>query len=127
MNIEKILENFNDETTASTFNAEDVQKNSVQAILPYLIPLLFFLPLSADKEKKSAFCRFHANQQFTWFITTLVIGAIKNIIGIIPVAGGIVGAVLWVAQLAVSLGLMYGASKGKALRLPYIGDLINLF
>lgn len=127
MDIDKILDNFNDEKTACMFNAEDVQKNKIQAVLPYLIPLLFFLPLTADKEKRSEFCRFHANQQFTWFITVLVLNAVRNIIGIIPIFGGIVNALINIAELLVAVGLMYGASKGKALRLPFVGELIKIF
>lgn len=127
MNIEKILDNFNDEETASTFSPEDVQKHSVQAVLPYLIPILFFLPITADKEKKSSFCRFHANQQFTWFLVTVVLTLIENIIGAVPFFGRIVCGVLGVAELAVAVALMYGASKGKALRLPFVSGLINLF
>lgn len=125
MNIEKILDNFNDEKTASTFSPEDVQKNSVPVILGYLIPLLFFLPIVSDRN--SLFCKFHANQQFTWFLLTAVLGVVKNIIKIFPIIGGIIGSVLGIAQLAVAVALMYGASQGKALKLPFIGDLINIF
>ena len=125
MNIEEILDNFNDEKTASTFSPEDVQKYSVQAIIGYLIPILFFLPIVLDRN--SLFCKFHANQQFIWFLITAVLAVVKNIIGIIPVISGIVGIVLNIAQLAVAIALMYGASKGKALRLPFVGEMINLF
>ena len=125
MNIEKILDNFNDEKTASTFRPEDVQKYSVQAIIGYLTPILFFLPIVLDRN--SLFCKFHANQQFTWFLITVALVLVKNIIGIIPVISGIVGIVLNIAQLAVAIALMYGASKGKALRLPFVGEMINIF
>ena len=109
------------------FSVEDVKKNSVQAVLPYLIPVLFFLPVIADKEKKSSFCKFHANQQFTWFLLTGVLVIVKDIIGIIPLIGGLVNLILNLVQLAVAVALAYGAYKGKALRLPFIGDLFNLF
>ncbi|MDE6781328.1 MAG: DUF4870 domain-containing protein [Ruminococcus sp.] len=125
MDIDKILENFNDEKTACTFNSGEVQKNVVPAVLPYLMPFLFFLPLVVDKN--SAFCRFHANQQLIWLIVNVIIQVIKGIIGIIPIIGWIAGLLLDVAQLAVAVGLMYGASKGKALRLPFVGELIKIF
>lgn len=127
MDIDKILDNFNDEKTACMFSYDEVQKNVVPAVLPYLFPILFFLPLIADKEKKSEFCKFHANQQFTWFLVILILGIVKSIIGIIPLVGWIANRVIDIAELAVSVGLMYGASKGKALRLPFIGNLIKLF
>lgn len=125
MNIEEILDNFNDEKTASEFSPEDVQKNSVPVILAYLIPLLFFLPIVSDRN--SLFCKFHANQSFTWFLLTAVLGVVKNIIKIFPIIGGIAGSVLGIAELAVAVSLMYGASQGKALRLPFVGEMINLF
>lgn len=127
MNIDKILDNFNDEKTACMFSYDEVQKNVVPAVLPYLFPILFFLPLIADKEKKSEFCKFHANQQFTWFLVTLIIGIVKRIISVVPLIGWLVNLAIDIAYLAVSVGLMYGASKGKALRLPFIGELIKIF
>lgn len=125
MDIDKIIEPFNDEKTACMFDYNDVQQNKVAAVVPYLIPVLFFLPLIMDKN--SAFCKFHANQQFTWFLLTAVLVIVKNIIGIIPIIGGIANTVLNIAQLAVAVALMYGASKGKALRLPFVGELIKIF
>lgn len=127
MDIEKILDNFNDPETACLFDSGEVQKNKIQAVLPYLIPILFFLPLTAENGKKSAFCKFHANQQFTWFIAVLVLNLIGNVIGIIPIFGGIINAFLQIAELLIALGLMYGAANGKALRLPFVGDLIDIF
>ncbi|MDE6834092.1 MAG: hypothetical protein K2J39_07620 [Ruminococcus sp.] len=125
MYIDNILENFNDTETARRFSGVDVRKNTIQAVLPYLIPLLFFLPIVADKN--SLFCKFHANQQFTWFLLTGVLVIVKNIIGIIPLIGGIANAVLNITQLAVAVALAYGAYKGKALKLPYIADLVRIF
>lgn len=127
MDIDKILDNFNDEKTACMFSYDEVQKNVIPAVLPYLFPILFFLPLIADKEKNSEFCKFHANQQLTWFIVTVVIRILKRIIGIFPVIGWLVNLVIDIAMLVISVGLMYGASKGKALRLPFIGELIKIF
>lgn len=127
MDIDKILENFNDEKTACMFNQDEIQQNKVQAVLPYLFPFLFFLPLLADKEKKSEFCKFHANQQLTWFLLLTVLRIVQGIIGHIPLVGWIVSLVIDIAELAVAIGLIYGASKGKALRLPFIGEMINIF
>ncbi|MDE6665745.1 MAG: DUF4870 domain-containing protein [Ruminococcus sp.] len=125
MDIDKIIEPFNDEKTACMFDYNEVQQNKIAAVVPYLIPFLFFLPLIMDKN--SAFCKFHANQQLTWFLVILVIGIVKSIIGIIPLIGWLVRCVIEIAELLVALCLMYGASKGKALRLPFVGELIKIF
>lgn len=125
MDIDMILDNFNDEKTACMFDSNDVQKYVVPAVLPYLLPILFFIPVIVCQN--SNFCKFHANQQFTWFLAVLVIEAVKKIIGIIPLIGWLVNFVITIAELAIAVALMYGASKGKALRLPFIGELINIF
>lgn len=125
MDIDKIIEPFNDEKTACMFDYNDVQQNKIAAVVPYFIPVLFFLPLIMDKN--SAFCKFHANQQLTWLIVTVVIEIAEKIIGIIPVIGWLANIIISIAVLLVSLGLMYGASKGKALRLPFVGELIKIF
>lgn len=125
MDIDKIIEPFNDEKTACMFDYNDVQQNKIAAVVPYFIPVLFFLPLIMDKN--SAFCKFHANQQLTWLIVTVVIEIAEKIIGIIPVIGWLANIIISIAILLVSLGLMYGASKGKALRLPFVGELIKIF
>lgn len=125
MNIDKILDNFNDEKTACMFNYNDVQQNKISAVIPYFIPILFFLPLIMDKN--SDFCKFHANQQLTWLIVTVVIEIIQKIIGIIPIIGWLANLLISIAVLLISVGLMYGAYKGKALRLPFVGELIKIF
>ena len=125
MNIDNILENFNDKETECRFNSNDIQKNSVAGFLPYLVPILFFLPVIADKN--SVFCKFHANQQLTWFIISLILDIIIKIIGIIPFFGGIARVLIGIAEALISIALAYGAYKGKAFKLPFVGDLINIF
>ena len=125
MDIDRILDNFNDEKTACMFDYNEVQKYVVPSVLPYLFPVLFFIPMIVNGN--SAFCKFHANQQLTWFLVMLVIEAVKKIIGGFPVIGWIVNLAVTIALIAISVCLMYGASKGKALRLPFIGELINIF
>ncbi len=125
MDIDKILDNFNDEKTACRFSYDEVQKNIVPAVLPYLFPILFFLPLIMNKD--SDFCKFHANQQLTWLLVIFAIGIVKSIIGIVPLIGWLVNIAIEIAELLIAFSLMYGASKGKALRLPFVGELIKIF
>lgn len=124
-NIDKILDNFNDEKTACMFDYNEIQQNKISAVVPYLIPILFFLPLIMDKN--SNFCKFHANQQLTWFIVTAVIGLICKLIGIIPIVGWIANFFIKIGLIIISIALAYGAIKGKALRLPFVGELIKIF
>ena len=125
MNIDNIISPFNDESTERSFNPAEVSGYKLAAVVPYLIPILFFLPLVMDN--RSNFNKFHANQQLTWLAATVCMSIVGKILGIVPILGGIMDFVLIVAWLAITAGLMYGAAKGKALKLPFIGDLIKLF
>ncbi|MDE5583049.1 MAG: hypothetical protein K2J08_05045 [Ruminococcus sp.] len=126
MDFRSILEQFDDKSVSNSFRTSEIEQNRVQAILPYLIPILFFLPIVSGT-KDSEFNRFHANQQLTWLLVILVIGVVKSIIGIIPLIGWLVRVVIEISELLIAFGLMYGASQGMALKLPFVGDLIKIF
>lgn len=119
------MDNFNDNSEQSGFDAADVQKFKVQAVLPYLIPILFFLPIIGDKNSK--FCKFHANQQLSWLIVAVVIGVLMKVLSLIPVLGAICCSLLSLATLVITVMLMISAAQGKAIRIPFIGSLISVF
>ncbi len=120
------MDNFNDNSEQSSFDAADVQKFKVQAILPYLIPILFFLPVVAG-DKNSKFCKFHANQQLAWLIVGVVIGILMKVLSLIPVLGAICCSLLSLATLVLTVMLMISAYQGKAIRIPFVGSLISIF
>ncbi|MBP2675287.1 MAG: putative rane protein [Deltaproteobacteria bacterium] len=96
----------------------DIEKNKLLAIVGYIVPILFFVPLITEG-KNSPFARFHANQQLVLLIVAIAV----NIAGtMIPFIGWIlilpVGVVA-VIVLAV-LGIL-NASRGEMKRLPVIG------
>ena len=110
--------------TEQTFVPNEVEKHKVLAILSYSPPL-FFLPIIGDKN--STYCKFHANQSFTWFLLVLVVSIVRIILAFIPVLGALLGYALSLLLVAIFVVYMIGAGKGKAYRLPFIGSLINLF
>lgn len=120
------MDNFNDNSEQSGFDAADVQKFKVQAVLPYLIPILFFLPVVAG-DKNSKFCKFHANQQLSWLIVCVVIGILMKVLSLIPVLGAICCSLLSLATLVLTIMLMIAAYQGKAIRIPFVGSLISIF
>ncbi len=96
----------------------DVEKNKLMAIIGYIVPLLFFVPL-VTAAKDSPFARFHANQQ----LVLLVVAFAVNIAGtIIPFIGW---AVIWPAGAIFVLILaiigVVNASRGEMKPLPVIG------
>lgn len=123
--MDNFLEQFNDINTEQTFVPQEVDKNKPLAIIAYIIPILFFLPFVGDKN--STYCKFHSNQCLTWFLTLIVTSVLRVILAIIPVLGVILNLVIWLALLAVLIVLIIGAVKGKAYRIPFVGNLINAF
>jgi uncharacterized membrane protein len=120
-----MTEEVKQETTGATVTApeapkmetSDFEQNKVMAIVGYIIPILFFVPMLA--EKKSQFGMFHAKQQ----LNLLLAGIAVNIVGtIIPVLGWFI--ILPLGSLAIIvlaiIGLI-GASKGETKALPVIG------
>ena len=124
--INNFLENFNDINTEKTFVPAEIEKNKVFPILAYLIPILFFLPICGDGN--STYCKFHANQSFTWLVCLLILGVIMLIVGFIPILGVLIARLIYpLLVLAIDAMFIYGSIKGKAYRLPLIGSLIKLF
>lgn len=121
----EFLENFNDKSAEESFGEYDSATYRIQGILPYILPFLFFLPIVMNKE--SAFCRFHANQQLVLLIVLVAVNIITRILGIIPLLGGILNIVLWLAYFALMAALVMGAYNGKAYRIPILGNIINVF
>lgn len=98
--------------------SSDVNSNKLMAIVGYIIPILFFIPLVTDA-KNSPFAKFHANQQLNLLLTAIAV----NIVGtVIPFLGWFIilplGS-LFVLVLAI-MGIIHGA-KGEMKKLPLIG------
>lgn len=124
--INSILENFNDITAEKTFEKEDIEKNAVFCIFAYLIPVLFFVPYVCNNN--SAYCKFHANQSFVWLVTLVILAILSAIIGMIPIIGFIVLRICFpIILLAIDAAFIYGSVRGKAYKLPFVGELVKLF
>ncbi|MFA5961333.1 MAG: DUF4870 domain-containing protein [Parcubacteria group bacterium] len=105
-------------TVAPQVNKEDAEKNKAMAIVGYIIPILFFIPLVSDA-KNSPFAKFHANQQLNLLLAAIAV----NVVGtIIPFLGWFIilplGSIL-IIVLAI-MGIINSA-KGEMKKLPIIG------
>ncbi len=99
-------------------NNADAEKNKAMAIVGYIIPILFFIPLVSEA-KNSPFAKFHANQQLNLLLAVIAV----NVVGtIIPILGWFIilplGTIL-IFVLAI-MGIINGA-KGEMKKLPIIG------
>ncbi len=100
-------------------NSADVEKNKLMAIIGYIIPILFFIPLLNEESKKSPFAKFHANQQLVLLISAIAV----NIVGtLIPILGWfIILPIGSIIILVVAIIGIINAAKGEMKKLPIIG------
>lgn len=70
-------------------------------------------------EPENKFVRFHAMQSIVVFGTLTVV---EIVLGIIPILGAILGALLGLAGFVLWLWLMYKAYQGEMYKLPWAGD-----
>ncbi len=98
--------------TTGDFDAADIEKNKVMAVLAYII---FLIPLLAAKD--SPFAKFHTNQGLVLFIGAIA----SSIIAAIPIIGWIVAPILGLAVTILSIIGIVNALGGKAKELPIIG------
>lgn len=98
----------------------DVEKNKAMAIVGYIVPLLFFVPLLSEA-KNSPFAKFHANQQLNLLLAAVAV----NVAGsIIPFIGWFI--ILPFGYIALVVFLVLGvvhAAKGEMKKLPLIGEI----
>jgi uncharacterized membrane protein len=104
--------------TAPQADKSDAEKNKAMAIIGYIIPILFFIPLVTEA-KNSPFAKFHANQQLNLLLAAIAV----NVVGtIIPFLGWFIilplGSIL-IIVLAI-MGIINSA-KGEMKKLPIVG------
>ncbi len=109
---EKFNELNNTADTTSEYDAQDIEKNKVMALLAYII---FLIPLLAAKDSK--FARFHANQGLVLFLG----GIIASVVAVIPVIGWIVAPIAGLVITVLAIIGILNALNGRAKELPVIG------
>ena len=109
---EKFNELNNTADTTSEYDAQDIEKNKVMAVLAYI---LFFIPLLAAKDSK--FARFHTNQGLVLFLG----GIIASVVAVIPVIGWIVAPIAGLVITVLAVIGIINALNGRAKELPVIG------
>ena len=108
----KFNEFNNTADTTSEYDAQDIEKNKVMAVLAYI---LFFIPLLAAKDSK--FARFHTNQGLVLFLG----GIIASVVAAIPVIGWIIAPIAGLVITVLAVIGIINALNGRAKELPVIG------
>ncbi len=109
---EKFNEFNNTADTTSEYDAQDIEKNKVMAVLAYII---FLIPLLAAKDSK--FARFHTNQGLVLFIGAIL----SSVIAAIPLIGWIIAPIAGLAITVLAIIGILNALNGRAKELPLIG------
>lgn len=109
---EKFNEFNNTADTTAEYDAQDIEKNKVMALLAYVI---FLIPLLAAKDSK--FARFHTNQGLVLFLG----GIIASVVAVIPVIGWIVAPIAGLVITVLAIIGILNALNGRAKELPVIG------
>jgi uncharacterized membrane protein len=115
------------------FDSQEVEKNKVLAIVGYIFPILFFIPLVTEA-KNSVYAKFHSNQQLILLIFGFAggigLGIVSVILAFIPVMGPMVAMLLmpvfWLACLGLMIMGIINAANGGTKKLPVIGGLATL-
>lgn len=110
---------------SAMYDTQDIQDNKIWAALSY-VGILFILPLIINSGS-SRYGKYHANQGLILFLTDIVVGIASAILGMIPVLGGILSALLSLCLFALMIIGIINAVNGKAKQLPLIGGLLHVF
>jgi uncharacterized membrane protein len=109
---------------AATNTNDGVSEHKLWAIVGYILPFLFFVPMLDEKAKHNAFVRFHAEQQLAllvvflglYILMSVVMGAFfYGLFFIMPLVQ-LAGIVLMV------LGIIH-AAQGEMKELPVVGGI----
>lgn len=118
---------MNTNDTTSQFDPQDINDNKGMSVLAY-IGFLFLVPLLACPNSK--FARYHTNQGLVLFLLEFALGIVTGILGLIPIAGLIIGGLLSAVGGIFTLVLMImgiiNAAQGQAKELPLIGKITLL-
>lgn len=111
--------------TTTVADKADAENNKAMAIVGYIFPFLFFLPLVMESSKNSPFARFHANQQLMLLIAFFAIWIVGMILALI-----LIGFLIWlVGYIFLGVCIIMGiinAVNGQMKKLPLIGGFTIL-
>jgi uncharacterized membrane protein len=106
-------------TPAPTPAASGDQNNKLWAILGYIIPILFFVPLLGD-QKNNPYVRWHANQQLDLLLFWIVVNVV---LPMIPLLGWALIPIAYIFGLVLMIMGIMNAQSSDHKRLPLIGKL----
>jgi len=104
-------------------SASDVKK--ILAIIGYIVPILFFLPLVMDNLKNDASAKFHANQQLNLLLYWIICNVATGVLAF-AIIGIFLAPLVMLGGLALMIIGVINAAKGAMKPLPIIGGFTLL-
>jgi len=109
-------------TPTETAPSSDVGDHKLYAILGYILPFLFFLPMVQDSSKNNAFARFHANQQLILLAVWLAVYVLTTVMYSMFMMGiYALTSLLNVGILVLAVIGIINAAQGEMKELPLVG------
>ncbi len=107
--------------TVPTQQASD-ENTRLYAIVGYIVPFLFFLPLLSENTKNDAFAKFHANQQLNLLLLCIAFMVFNNVLYLIfYFIAYLVVPLIWAGILVLAVMGILNVINGKMKELPVIG------
>jgi uncharacterized membrane protein len=103
---------------------QDAEANKAMAIVGYIIPILFFIPLLSEA-KNSPFAKFHANQQLNFLLLIVAAMVISPILFVILI-GFLIMPIIWIIEVVLAIMGIINAANGQMKKLPVIGGFTLL-
>lgn len=104
----------------SNTQASNADQNKVIAIIGYIFPFLFFIPLLTEA-KNDKYAKFHANQQLN-LLLFWVVGQVVSTVLYVVIIGVLLQLAVWVVGLVLTIIGVMNASKMELKPLPLIGN-----
>lgn len=121
----KVASLNNTADTTAEFDAADIEKNKIMAVLAYL-SWLVLIPLLAAPDSK--FVRYHVNQGLALLLTELIYGIVYGVISSIlffisPILSALFGiaGIIGILFLVLAIIGIVNVCNGRAKELPIIG------
>ncbi|MCB9853680.1 MAG: DUF4870 domain-containing protein [Phycisphaerales bacterium] len=109
-------------TQTAAVDGNDVESGKLFAILSYIIPFFFLVPLI---QRTNSFARFHARQAVSILLLAITLSVVAWFLPLSLL--GIVSPVFLLAQLTmIVIGIVH-AARGEAKQLPILGEYAERF
>lgn len=102
-------------------STDTISEHKLYAILGYVLPFLFFLPMVQDSSKNNAFARYHANQQLNLLGVCIALYVVGRVLLSISYILFTIMPLLNLAVLVLAIMGIIHATQGQMKELPVIG------